>query len=31
MPGVWTKIRIEVRGERARLYVHEQEQPTIRI
>jgi len=29
MPGVWTKIRIEVRGERARLYVHDQEQPTL--
>jgi len=29
MPGVWTKIRIEVQGERARLYVHGQEQPTL--
>jgi hypothetical protein len=29
MPGVWTKIRIEVRGDRARLYVHGQEQPTL--
>jgi hypothetical protein len=29
MPGVWTKIKIEVRGERARLYVHGQEQPTL--
>ncbi|HJU69280.1 MAG TPA: hypothetical protein VJ650_13650 [Gemmatimonadaceae bacterium] len=29
VPGVWTKIRIEVRGERARLYVHGQEQPTL--
>jgi hypothetical protein len=29
MPGVWTKIRIEVRGERARLYVHDNEEPTL--
>jgi hypothetical protein len=29
MPGVWTKVKIEVRGERARLYVHGQEQPTL--
>jgi hypothetical protein len=29
MPGVWTKIKIEVRGERGRLYVHGQEQPTL--
>jgi hypothetical protein len=29
LPNVWTKIRIEVRGERARLYVHDQEQPTL--
>ena len=28
-PGVWTKIRIEVRSERARLYVHDQQQPTL--
>ena len=28
-PGVWTRIRIEVRGERARLYVHDQKQPTL--
>jgi hypothetical protein len=28
-PGVWTKIRVEVRGEHARLYVHGQEQPTL--
>jgi hypothetical protein len=26
---VWTKIKIEVRGERGRLYVHGQEQPTL--
>ncbi len=29
MPGVWTNVKIEVRGERARLYVHGQEQPTL--
>jgi hypothetical protein len=29
MPDVWTKIKIDVRGERARLYVHGQEQPTL--
>lgn len=29
IPGVWTKVRIEVRGDRARLYVHDQEQPTL--
>jgi hypothetical protein len=29
MPGVWTKVKIDVRGERARLYVHDQEQPTL--
>jgi len=29
LPGVWTKVKIEVRGERARLYVHDQEQPTL--
>jgi hypothetical protein len=28
-PGTWTKIKIEVRGERARLYVHDSEQPTL--
>jgi len=28
-PGVWTRIRIEVRGERARLFVHGQSQPTL--
>jgi hypothetical protein len=28
-PGVWTRIKIEVRGERARLYVHGNEQPTL--
>ena len=29
MPDVWTKLKIDVRGERARLYVHGQEQPTL--
>ena len=29
VPGVWTRIRIEVRGNRARLYVHGQEQATL--
>jgi hypothetical protein len=28
-PGVWTKIEIEVRGNRARLHVHDQEHPTL--
>lgn len=29
LPGVWTKIKIDVRGDRARLYVHDQQQPTL--
>jgi hypothetical protein len=29
VPGAWTKVRIEVRGERARFYVHGSEQPTL--
>jgi hypothetical protein len=29
VPGGWTKIKIEVRGSRARLYVHDNEQPTL--
>jgi hypothetical protein len=28
-PGVWTKIKIEVEGRRARLYVHGSEQPCL--
>jgi hypothetical protein len=28
-PGVWTRVRIEVRGALARLHVHGQEQPTL--
>lgn len=31
VPGAWTKIRIEVRGEQARLYVHDADQPTLVI
>jgi hypothetical protein len=29
VPGVWTRIKIEVRGDRARLYVHGHPQPTL--
>ena len=29
VPGEWTKIKIEVRGDQARLYVHGNEQPTL--
>jgi hypothetical protein len=29
VPGEWTKIRIEVRGDKAHLYVHDQAQPTL--
>jgi hypothetical protein len=29
VPSEWTKIKIEVRGDRARLYVHGNEQPTL--
>ena len=29
VPGEWTKIRIEVRGEKARLYVHDQQHPAL--
>lgn len=29
VPGVWTKVRIEVRGDRARLYVHDNPQPVL--
>lgn len=31
VPGVWTKIRIEVRGDRARLYVHDNPQPVLMV
>lgn len=29
VPGVWTKIKIEVTGERARLYIHDNPQPAL--
>lgn len=29
VPGEWTKIKIDVRGSLARLYVHDNEQPTL--
>ena len=29
VPGEWTKIRIEVQGERAKLFMHGQPQPTL--
>ena len=29
VPGAWTKVKVEVRGEQARLYVHDQPQPTL--
>lgn len=29
VPGTWTKVKIEVRGEQARLYVHDMKQPTL--
>jgi len=29
VPGVWTKVEIHVRGDRARLFVNDQEQPTL--
>jgi hypothetical protein len=31
VPGAWTRVRIEVRGDRARLFVHGQEQPTLLV
>jgi hypothetical protein len=31
VPGVWTKVKIEVRGSGARLYVHDQAQPTLLV
>ncbi len=31
VPGVWTRLRIEVRGATARLFVHGQAQPTLII
>ena len=29
VPGAWTRVRIEVRGAQARLFVHDQPQPTL--
>lgn len=29
VPGAWTKIKIEVNGMQARLYVHDQQQPAL--
>jgi hypothetical protein len=29
VPGTWTKVKIEVGGSRARLYVHDQPQPSL--
>ncbi|MDF1502278.1 hypothetical protein PYV61_04980 [Roseisolibacter sp. H3M3-2] len=29
VPGVWTRVRIEVRGTKARLFVHGRSQPTL--
>lgn len=29
VPGAWTKVKIEVRGDRARLYVHDNPQPVL--
>ena len=31
VPGVWTKIKIDVRGDKARLYVNDAEQPTLLV
>jgi hypothetical protein len=31
LPGTWTKVKIEVAGEQARLYVHDMKQPTLII
>jgi hypothetical protein len=29
VPGAWTKVKIEVDGAKARLYVHDQQQPVL--
>jgi hypothetical protein len=31
VPGEWTKVKIEVRGDKARLYVHGAPQPTLLV
>ena len=30
-PGAWTKVRVEVEGDRARLYVHDAPRPTLTV
>ena len=29
VPGEWTKLKIEVQGDKARLYVHDAQQPVL--
>ena len=29
IPGTWTKVKIEVHGDQARMYVHDMKQPTL--
>jgi hypothetical protein len=31
VPGEWTKVKIEVKGEKARLFVHDSSQPTFLV
>ena len=31
VPGEWTKVKIEVRGDKARLYVHDSPQPVLLV
>jgi hypothetical protein len=31
VPGEWTKVKIEVRGDKAHLYVHGAEQPALLV
>jgi hypothetical protein len=31
VPGEWTKVKIEVRGDKARLYVHDTPQPVLMV
>lgn len=31
VPGEWTKMKIEVRGDKARLYVHDAQQPVLLV
>jgi hypothetical protein len=30
-PGEWTKVKIEVKGEKVRLFVHDSSQPTLLV